>query len=79
MKNKKTAALLAICLGWLGVHRFYLGQTGKGIRNLIFFPLSFFASIFTGISWLLDSQDSFDNKYNKHSVQREILSAIKEK
>jgi TM2 domain-containing membrane protein YozV len=31
MKDKKTAAILALFLGGLGIHRFYLGQTVKGI------------------------------------------------
>ena len=26
--HRKIAIVLAICLGWLGVHRFYLGQIG---------------------------------------------------
>ena len=34
MKNRVTAGVLALLLGGLGVHRFYLGQTGKGILML---------------------------------------------
>ena len=30
-KNKIVAALLALFLGWLGVHKFYLGKTTAGI------------------------------------------------
>ena len=36
IKNKIVAAILAILLGSLGVHKFYLGQTFKGILFLIF-------------------------------------------
>ena len=39
--QRKIAIVLAICLGWLGVHRFYLGQIGAGVVYLIilwFFP-----------------------------------------
>ena len=36
MKNKTTAGLLAIFLGGLGIHKFYLGQNGLGILYLIF-------------------------------------------
>ena len=32
-----TAALLALFLGGLGAHRFYLGRTGSGILYLLFF------------------------------------------
>ena len=39
--HRKIAIVLAICLGWLGAHRFYLGQIGWGIIYLLilwFFP-----------------------------------------
>ena len=35
-KNRVAAALLALFLGWLGVHKFYLGQVGQGILYLLF-------------------------------------------
>ncbi|MGL4676830.1 MAG: NINE protein [Brevinema sp.] len=35
-KSKTTAALLALFLGGVGVHKFYLGQTGTGILFLLF-------------------------------------------
>ena len=35
-KNPTTAVLLALFLGGLGIHKFYLGQTGLGILYLIF-------------------------------------------
>ncbi|MBF0318892.1 MAG: TM2 domain-containing protein [Nitrospirae bacterium] len=34
-KEKIVAGLLGIFLGWLGVHRFYLGYTGIGIAQII--------------------------------------------
>lgn len=33
MKNKTTAGLLALFLGGLGVHQFYLGNGGKGVLH----------------------------------------------
>ncbi|GEM_PF-4303276 len=36
MKDRVTAALLAIFLGGLGVHKFYIGKTQSGIIYLIF-------------------------------------------
>lgn len=35
-KSRITAALLAIFLGGLGIHKFYLGQSGVGIIYLLF-------------------------------------------
>lgn len=35
-KNPSTAVLLALFLGGLGVHKFYMGQTGLGILYLLF-------------------------------------------
>lgn len=66
MKSKFTAAMLALFLGGLGIHRFYLGQNKTGILYLLFFwtfiPLlisciDFFAFIFM-------SEDNFNYKYN---------------
>jgi TM2 domain-containing membrane protein YozV len=34
-KSKLAAGLLAIFLGWLGAHSFYLGKTGKGIIQIV--------------------------------------------
>lgn len=34
-KNRTTAALLALFLGWLGIHKFYLGQTAIGLLFLL--------------------------------------------
>ena len=35
-KNKTTAGLLALFLGGVGVHKFYLGQSGMGVLYLLF-------------------------------------------
>ncbi|MFH2103571.1 MAG: TM2 domain-containing protein [Chloroflexota bacterium] len=35
-KNPTTAVLFALFLGGLGIHKFYLGQTGMGVLYLIF-------------------------------------------
>ena len=80
MKNKTTAAVLAIFLGGIGVHRFYLGETLKGVIMLLF-CLTFIPSILaliSGIIWLLGSNESFDKKYNSQALQKQQVEVQKE-
>ena len=76
MKNKNTYALLALFLGGLGAHKFYVGQTGKGILYLIFAPIGAFIGFLSGIKWLLSSTEGFDQRFNKSRIQREILKNL---
>lgn len=46
-KNRVTAGVLAILLGWLGIHKFYLGYTGVGILFLLVNTIGW------AITWLL--------------------------
>ena len=46
-KNKKVALLLCIFIGWLGIHRFYVGKLGTGILYLLTCGLF-------GIGWIVD-------------------------
>jgi TM2 domain-containing membrane protein YozV len=66
MKNKIVAALLAFFLGGFGIHKFYLGQTFKGIIYLIFFWTFIPAIIafFEFIILLVMSDDDFNKRYN---------------
>lgn len=34
-RNKLVAAAIAFLIGWLGIHRFYLGRVGSGIAMLL--------------------------------------------
>lgn len=65
MKNRKKAGLLAIFLGWMGVHKFYLGEYGKGILYFIFYAtlIPFILSIFEGINILTMDDSQFQEKY----------------
>lgn len=70
MKNKTTAALLAFFLGGLGVHKFYLGESGLGILYLVF-CWTFIPSIiafFEFIILLTMADNVFDAKYNRGLV-----------
>lgn len=67
MKNKVIAALLAFFLGFIGIHKFYLGETGTGIIYLIFFwtLIPRLISFLEGIMLLCTSTRAFDAKYNQ--------------
>jgi len=74
MKNRTTAGILAILLGGLGVHRFYLGQIGLGILYLVF-CWTFIPSIIAlvdGIIFLTKSDDEFNLKYGKDTPVKAV-------
>jgi TM2 domain-containing membrane protein YozV len=70
MKNKNSAALLAFFLGGVGVHKFYLGETGWGILYAIFFwtYIPSIAGFVEALLFLNMSQLDFDEKYNRHTL-----------
>ena len=49
MKNKFTAALLALLFGSFGTHRFYLGQQGLGITYFSVFGALVIAALITNL------------------------------
>ncbi len=65
MKDKNLAGILALFFGWLGIHRFYLGQIGLGIAYAMFFWISWIFSIIDAIAFFSMDKDNFDIKYNK--------------
>lgn len=71
MKDKNVAGILALFLGFVGVHRFYLGQVGLGILYAIFFwfPLFWLIALIDAIVLFSMNKDVFDVKYNKLTVQ----------
>jgi len=66
MKNKLTATVLALFLGGIGFHHFYLGQTKRGLIYLIFcwtlLPTLF--ALYDFLVFLFMSEDTFNRKYN---------------
>ena len=66
MKSKIAAGLLALFVGVFGVHRFYLGQVGKGILYAVFcwFPLTWLIAFIDGIVILTMNDEDFNIKYN---------------
>jgi TM2 domain-containing membrane protein YozV len=67
MKNKNVAAILAFFGGFVGLHRFYLGQIGLGVVYALLFitGISFILGILDGIIFLTMDQQVFDAKYNR--------------
>ncbi len=64
MKSKLVAYVLWFFLGFLSMHRFYLGKVGSGILYLVTFQ-------FFGIGWLIDAvrlADMVDNYNNEQRI-----------
>lgn len=68
MKNQSTAGVLAILIGGLGIHKFYLGKGVQGILYLLFCwtfipPI---LGIIEGIRYLTMEEEKFNAIYNPH-------------
>lgn len=70
LKNKIVAALLAIFLGGIGIHKFYLNKTGQGLAYALLFWtfLPAIIGFFEGIAYLCSSDESFQQN-NKVCLQ----------
>ena len=72
-KNKIVAALLALFLGGLGIHKFYLGKTTAGIIMLLCGTIGWFLvlpgvvntiiAFIEFIIYLVISDEDFERKY----------------
>ncbi len=71
MKNKVAAGVLAILLGALGIHKFYLGYTKEGVITLLISLFTFgigatimqVIGIIEGVTYLTKSDDEFEFIY----------------
>ena len=73
--TKIVAEILAILLGWLGIHKFYLGYTGSGIILLLCGTIGWIITfgilpvivaiigLIEGIIYLTKPDDQFDQEY----------------
>lgn len=64
-KDRTTAGILALLLGGLGAHKFYLGQTGMGLLYLCFFwtLIPAIAGFIEGILYLTKTDEEFQRIY----------------
>lgn len=74
MKDKTTAGILALFLGSLGIHRFYLNQVGLGILYIVLTVVTCGAfalvSIIDALIFLTMDTNQFDIKYNPTTYVR---------
>ncbi len=69
-KSRITAGILALLVGGLGVHKFYLNKVGQGIVYLLFF-WTFIPAIIAfveGIIYLTQSDEAFATAQNVRAV-----------
>ncbi|MEH2449643.1 MAG: NINE protein [Nostoc sp.] len=67
MKTKSTAILLCFFCGWVGIHKFYLGQNVAGILYLLF-SWTFIPGLIAFVEFfvlIFMSDAEFNTKYNQ--------------
>ena len=64
-KSKVAAGILGILLGWVGVHKYYLGRVGQGILYTLFFwtGIPALLGLIEGIIYLTMDDERFWQKY----------------
>jgi TM2 domain-containing membrane protein YozV len=66
-KNRIVAILLALFLGSLGIHRFYLRKPFSGVLYVIFFwtGIPAILSVISAFRYAFMSDEKFDHRYNQ--------------
>ena len=70
-KSRGIAGLLAILMGWCGLHYFYIGKTNAGVLFLliavlscgIFATITTIVSIIQGVLFFTSTQEEFERKW----------------
>lgn len=64
--NKTVAGLLALFLGGLGIHKFYLGKGGQGVLYLLFCwtLIPALIAFIEALNYFLMSEETFNARYN---------------
>lgn len=72
VKDRVAAGLLAILVGWTGVHQYYLGSVGTGLiifaSNLLC-GLGWILGVIEGIVILMMSDEDFNKRYNERTPE----------
>lgn len=79
-RSRISAAFLAFFGGFIGLHKFYLRDTGGGIffimmaivtSNMFYgFPLSAILGVFDAMKLMMMPDSEFDRKYNRHLLKQ---------
>jgi TM2 domain-containing membrane protein YozV len=64
-KNKWLAVALAVFLGSIGIHKFYLGKYAQGFIYLVlcWATVPFFIGLFEALIYAFTPQESFSQRY----------------
>lgn len=81
MKNKVVAGILAILLGDLGIHKFYLGKIGWGLIYLLFCwtGIPAIVGLIEGIIYLCTDDETFQVKYCGMTANAAVSNSEAEK
>ena len=73
-KSKRLTTLLALFLGGFGIHRFYLGQPGRGIIYFLlsFIVIGFILGFIDFLIFLFMDQETFERNYNHYREYRDF-------
>jgi ribosomal protein L40E len=68
--NRLIAALFAILLGGIGIHKFYLGRVGQGLLYVLFCwtIIPVIVGIVEGILYLCSTDEDFGRRYGKQRL-----------
>ena len=80
-KNKTTAGLLALFLGGIGIHKFYLGKNGQGVVYLLFCwtLIPSIIALIEAIIYFSQSNDEFQQKYGSSHILNSNVDDFKDK
>ena len=73
MKNKVVAGILSILLGWLGVHKFYMGNTKGGIIYIVISivtacSIGSLLGLIEGIMILIETDEKFQERVEAKKI-----------